>query len=128
MRPINEIDLIRDTEISQDELIEQEIKKNKMISNILRVVTFVVMVAGIYLFFSPIVDLIGYIPIVGGFLKSTIAGVIILGAVIVSIPLYLLTFSLAWLRYHPKTGLLLLLAVAIIITVIVVLDQTMNER
>ena len=122
MRPINEIDLIRDTEISQDELIEQEIKKNKMISNILRVVTFVVMVAGIYLFFSPIVDLIGYIPIVGGFLKSTIAGVIILGAVIVSIPLYLLTFSLAWLRYHPKTGLLLLLAVAIIITVIVVLD------
>ena len=89
-------------------------------------VTFLVMVGGIYLFFSPFVNILGYIPIVGGFLKGTVGTVVLLGALIVSIPLFLITFALAWLRYHPKIGIALLLVVAAIVAVIVALDETMK--
>ena len=84
---------------------------------------FVIMVLGIFLFFNPIVDLIGYIPIVGGFLKGTVGTIVFAGAVIVSIPLFIFTFSLAWLAYHPKIGLLLLFVAALIVGIIVILDQ-----
>lgn len=123
MKPISSIDLIRGSRISQEDFIKEEIKKNQAITLILRIVTFVIMVLGIYLFFSPIVEILGYIPIVGGFLKGTVGAVIFLGALIVSIPLYLLTFTLAWLRYHPKIGLMLLAVTGIIIIAIVVLEQ-----
>lgn len=52
----------------------------------------------------------------------------LLGAFIVCIPLFLVTFSLAWLVYHPKTGILILLAAAIIIGIIVGLDFAMQDK
>lgn len=67
------------------------------------------MVLGICIFFSPIVDLLGYIPIVGGFLKGTATIIVFIGALLVSIPLFTITFGLAWLRYHPLIGGTLLL-------------------
>lgn len=74
------------------------------------------MVIGICAFFSPIVDLLGYIPIVGGFLKGTASLLVFLGAFLVSIPLFSITFGLAWLRYHPLIGgAITLFSVAILI-------------
>lgn len=107
---------------SEDEIIETMITTNKVITNILRIVAYFVMVLGIYAFFSPIVEILGYIPLVGGFLKGVAGTLIFLAALIICIPLFLVTFSLAWLVYHPKTGILVLLLAAAIITVIVVLN------
>ena len=126
MKPMSHVDFIRNRTVSREELISEEMAKSRSMANIMRVVSFVVMVGGIYLFFSPIIDLLGYIPLVGGFLKGTVGVVVFLGALIVSIPLYILTFSLAWLRYHPIIGLALLLVVAIIVAVIVTLNQTIE--
>jgi hypothetical protein len=51
-------------------MIESMLGWSKIITWILRVFTFVVMVLAVYLFFSPIVEITGSIPIVGGFIKS----------------------------------------------------------
>ncbi len=66
------------------------------------------MVFGIWLFFSPITTILGYIPLVGGFISGVAGLAIIMAAILVCIPLFLLAVSLAWLRFHPKIGLSLL--------------------
>lgn len=66
------------------------------------------MVLGICLFFSPIVELLGYIPLVGGFVSGIAWFAIVIASIILCIPLFTITFSLAWLLYHPKIGLAIL--------------------
>lgn len=109
-------------------MIDIMIGNNTIQTNVLRVFAFIIMVLGIYAFFSPIVEIIGYIPLVGGFIKSAASSLVLLGAFIVCIPLFLVTFSLAWLVYHPKTGILLLLSAAIVIGIIIALDVTMQDK
>lgn len=109
-------------------MIENRMSADKTITNILRIVSYFLMVLGIYVFLSPIVDLLGYIPLVGGFIKGATGALIFLAALIVCIPLFLVTFSLAWLVYHPKVGILLLVLAAAIITVIVVLDEVYMDK
>lgn len=46
----------------------------------------------------------GYLPLVGGFLKATSGIIVFIAAFLVSIPLFFITFGLAWLRYHPMIG------------------------
>lgn len=62
------------------------------------------MVLGICVFFSPIVEVIGYLPLVGGFLKATTGIIVFLAAFLVSLPLFAIVFGLSWLRYHPVIG------------------------
>lgn len=79
------------------------------------------MVLGIYIFFSPLVELLGYIPFVGNFLGGVVGFVILLAAFIVCIPLFLFTFSLAWLVYHPRVGVLLLLVSLLVAGLIIMI-------
>lgn len=86
------------------EMIRLSVRKNTTETNLLRLLFFCIMVIGICAFFSPFTQVLGYLPLVGGFLKGTAAIIIFLAAIIVSIPLFLITFSLGWMRYHPKVG------------------------
>lgn len=98
-------------------MIAITVKKNTTETNILRVVFFFIMVIGICAFFSPFVEVLGYLPIVGGFLKGTAGIIVFLAAFIISIPLFFVTFGLAWLRYHPVIGgAVTLIAVAAMVT------------
>jgi hypothetical protein len=99
------------------QMISLSIRKNLNQTNILRLVFFLSMVIGICIFFSPITTLLGYIPLVGGFLQGTAALIVLLGALLVSIPLFGITFGLAWLRYRPMIGGSVL-AVAIIMLIV----------
>ena len=81
------------------------------------------MVLGIYLFFSPIVNLIGFIPLVGGIISGILGFAIFLAAFLISIPLYILATAIAWLFFHPKVGLILLGIGAIIFTIIVIVGR-----
>lgn len=103
-------------------MIQSRILINKSMTNLMRIVAYCIMVLGIYAFFSPIVDILGYVPFVGGFLKSAASSIVFLGAVIICIPLFLVTFSLAWLIYHPKFGIILVLIALAIVGVIIALD------
>lgn len=81
------------------------------------------MVVGIVMFFSYMTDILGYIPMVGGLLQSTLLLVIMLGAVIVCIPLWMITFSLAWLWYHPKVGVVFFSVGVVMLTVILIINN-----
>ena len=72
------------------------------------------MVLGICLFFSPITTILGYIPLVGGFVSGIAGFAIFIGAVIICIPLFAIALSLAWLVYHPKVGLVIFSAALLI--------------
>ena len=84
------------------------VAETKMFTLIFRILAYVAMVAGICLFFSPITTILGYIPLVGGFISGIAGFAIFIGAVLVCIPLFLIALSLAWLRFHPKIGCLIL--------------------
>ena len=73
-----------------------------------RILAYVSMVLGICMFFWPVTSVLGYIPLVGGFISGVAGLAIFMGAVLICIPLFLMALSLAWLRYHPKVGVKLL--------------------
>ena len=81
------------------------------------------MVLGICLFFSPITKLIGMIPLVGGFIGGVLGFAILLAALLICIPLWIIATSLAWLFYHPKIGAIILLIGAVILTVVLILGR-----
>lgn len=76
---------------------------------------------GIVLFFSPITTILGYIPLVGGIISGIVGFAIFLAAVLISIPLYLLMISIAWLIFHPKVGIALILIAGAITALVLIL-------
>ena len=89
-------------------MIEHAISKARTFTIIIRVVSFIMMVFGLVIFFSPLTNILGYVPLIGGFLKGTVTFIVFIGAILICIPLYIITFSLAWIFYHPKVGLVIL--------------------
>ena len=79
-----------------------------------RLLAYASMVLGICMFFWPVTSLLGYIPLVGGFISGVAGLAIFIGAVLLCIPLFLIALSLAWLRYNPKVGVMLLSAGVVI--------------
>jgi len=87
----------------------------------MRILSFICMVLGIVLFFSPITTILGYIPLVGGIISGIVGFAIFLAAVLISIPLYLLIISIAWLVFHPKVGVALILIAGVITALVLIL-------
>ena len=94
--------------MSKSEIVHLAVKKSQILTWVIRVVSYLMMVIGICMFFSPITTILGFIPLVGGLLKGTVGFVIFVAALLVCIPLWIIAFSLAWLWYHPKVGAIFL--------------------
>ena len=82
------------------------------------------MVFGICLFFSPITTLIGYIPLVGGFISGVLFWAIFIAALIICLPIFIIVLSIAWLRYRPKIGLIILGIGLAILAVVLIVSKT----
>jgi hypothetical protein len=79
------------------------------------------MVLGLWIFFTPITNLLGYIPLLGGLLQGIANFVIFLASFFVCLPIFLLAICFAWLFYHPKIGIpLLIVSILGIATIIVI--------
>lgn len=76
---------------------------------------------GLFLFFTPITAILGYIPLLGGLVQSILNLAILLVSFLVCIPIYLIVFSIAWLFYHPKIGIPVVIVGVIIAVVLIVL-------
>ena len=87
-------------------MIDDELKKHECIKWAIRIGSYLLMVFGICFFFSPITTLLGYVPLVGGFLKSAVGIAIFVAALLICIPLWLLAFAVSWLIFHPKVGII----------------------
>lgn len=81
------------------------------------------MIVGFCLLFLPLIDLLGFVPLVGGFLKGSLGVIVVVGGLIICIPLWIITFSIAWTWYHPKIGLIFLTIGLTILTVILICNQ-----
>lgn len=103
---------------SQEQMFQREEKSIDCKRTALRVLAYFIMVFSICAFFSPITTLLGYVPLLGGFLSNVVGLAIFLAALIVCIPLFLLAVAICWVIVHPKVGLVLL-AVALLATGIV---------
>lgn len=103
-------------------MIEKAVLKSKVMTWVIRILAYVMMVAGICLFFSPITTILGFIPLVGGILKGVTGFFIFVGALLICIPLWFIAFSLAWLWYHPKVGAIFLAIGLVILGVILFIN------
>jgi hypothetical protein len=119
LKPIQEIDLLEQEKLSYQEMMDAEMKQAQCRTNAVRLLSFVMMVAGICLLFSPITTLLGYIPLVGGFLKSAVGFVILVAAVIVCLPLWILATGISWVCHHPKVGIAILVIGLVVAGIII---------
>jgi hypothetical protein len=85
------------------------------------------MVSGICLFLSPMTAIMGYIPLVGGLVSGTMSIAILMGALLLCLPLFLLALSMAWLCYHRGIGCLILSAVVIIFCIFLIAGGPSEE-
>ena len=77
-----------------------KLKEEQKITWILRLVGFLCMTFGVYLFFAPLLALLSWIPILG----TLISFIFFLFSLSVGFSLSLLTIAIAWLFYRPLIG------------------------
>jgi len=75
------------------------------------------MVLAFSLFFSPILALLGWIPIIGPLLKSIVGFAVFILSFIVAMAFSMLTIALAWLFYRPFVGISLILTMGVMVYV-----------
>lgn len=115
------VQLLQMGTVSADSMFKQAEDQNKMLTWILRLVAFLLMALGLGLIFNPLATFANVIPIVGSFLRGGI-GVF---AVMVALPLSLLTIALAWLFYRPVLALAL---VALAVGVVFLARQVFSKK
>ena len=93
----------------------------------MRILGFLLLVVGFVLFLSPISTLLGYIPFVGGIIKSGSFFLFLIAALLISLPVYLITLSIAWLVYHPRIGAILLIAGVVILAALLIYNFCMPK-
>ena len=94
--------------LTQDEMVSKFKSQNSFITNVLRVVGFLMMFFGLNLIIDPIITILKFIPFVAGIASFFTTGIVFL----VSLILSLLTIAIAWFANRPlvSIGLILLIA------------------
>jgi hypothetical protein len=123
LKPIELILEVYEENLSKDEIFDKAVEKSECFTKVMRILAFVAMVLGIYLFFSPIVNLLGFIPLIGGLISGILGFAIFLAAFLISIPIYILAIAISWVVFHPKVGLVLLLIGGVILAVVLILGR-----
>jgi hypothetical protein len=93
------------------EMIESAQAENVQLTWILRLVGFILMAVGIFMVFKPLVVVADVVPIFGNILS---AGAFVI-AIVLAIPLTLITIAIAWVAVRPLLGLGLLAVGAIVL-------------
>lgn len=84
---------------------------------------FILMIIAFSMFFSPILALLGWVPVIGSLLKSIVGFAVFILAFIMSIAFSMTTIALAWLFYRPLIGISLLLSMGVIVYVALMIAQ-----
>lgn len=84
---------------------------------------FILMVIAFSLFFSPILALLGWIPIIGSLLETIVGFAVFILAFIMSLAFSMITIALAWLFYRPLVGISLILAMGVMVYVSLIIAQ-----
>ena len=122
LKPIENIHLVEEKPMGMHEMFKKAISDSECLTRCLRFGCYLGLVCSMALFFSPISTILGFIPFVGGFIQGIVFFAIFLASLLICIPLYLLATSIAWLRFRPKVGLILVGIGLLIATVIIVIN------
>lgn len=90
-------------------------KTNDSTTNIFRLVSWIICVLGFYLLFSPIITLISWIPLIGTLFSYILGFAAFVIALVAGSLTFLLVFAVAWVRYRPLLGLLILTLIFVVI-------------
>ncbi len=89
---------------TKEEMYASAHQANSMMTWIFRLVGFLAMFFGLQMMLAPIAVIADIIPIFGGMVSFGVG----LIAAVVSVPLTFITIALAWLRFRPITGIILI--------------------
>ena len=90
--------------IPLDVCFTTKMKQEEKITWILRLVGFLMMTFGVFLFFAPLLALLNWIPILG----TLISIIFFIFSLSVGLSLSLLTISIAWFFYRPIVGIFMI--------------------
>jgi len=93
-------------------------KSNDSTTNIFRLVSWIICVLGFYLLFSPIITLISWIPLIGTLFSYILGFAAFVIALVIGSLTFLTVFALAWIRYRPLLGVLILTLIFAVILAI----------
>jgi hypothetical protein len=100
------IELLEPGTLSAETMFKKAQEQNAMFTWILRLIGFLLMAFGIGLVFRPLVVVADVIPLFGDLLQMGIG----IFALLVAVPLSLITISIGWVFYRPLVGIPLLVA------------------
>lgn len=123
LKPVELLLEVYEENITKDEIFDKAVEKSECFTKVMRILAFAAMVFGIYLFFSPIVNLLGFIPLIGGIISGIVGFAIFLAAFLIAIPIYILAIAVSWIVFHPKVGLILLAIGGVILAVVLILGR-----
>jgi hypothetical protein len=115
---------LRAGKMSGAAMIEAAQAENVAMTWGLRVLGFVLMAAGIYLVFAPLATLADVIPFLGDMLG---AGLVVF-AVIIALPLTLVTIAASWIAVRPLVGVGLLVGSAVVLFGGIFLARKMRRK
>lgn len=119
-----EIDWLYEKPLTKQELFDEKEKENMLTTWTIRVVGFFMMVFGIYLFFSPVYEILEILPL----LSSVGKFVVFVFALLVSIPICSLIIMLAWIFYRPMIALIFLfIIIGFGITLFLILSKSKSQ-
>jgi len=92
-------------------MIEAAQGENVTLTWILRLVGFILMAVGVYMVFQPLVVVADVVPFIGDLLSAGAT----LVAILVALPLTLITIAISWIAVRPLVGIPLLLGAVLLI-------------
>ena len=95
------------------EVIESLKESNDALTSVFRKASYIMLISGHILLFSPLIALMKWIPLVGFLLGAIVTFAAYVFGFIWGTLLYILVLALAWIVYRPKLGILLLAIVGI---------------
>ena len=91
-------------DIPMNKCFDMKLGQENKITWLLRLLGFILMTLGVYLFFGPLLALVKWIPILG----TLVSFIFFLVSLSIGLSLSLITISIAWLFYRPIIGLFLI--------------------
>ena len=111
-----------------DEIFDEMEKSNDSVTSVFRLVSWIICVFGFYLLFSPIITLISWIPLIGTLFSYILGFAAFVIALIIGSLTFLLVFALAWVRYRPLLGLLILTLIFVVVLIIILFCVIKNTH
>ncbi|CAD8204230.1 unnamed protein product [Paramecium octaurelia] len=107
LEPIKYIDWLIEKVLTIHEVFDHKLKESRKLTYAVRFLGLLLMFFGLMLFFSPVVYVISWFPLLGRFMAELSTLMFAIVSFFISVPLTLITIALAWLRFHPKRALLI---------------------